>query len=88
MVRMLATSRGLCGHCSWRWGIVSPRSSSEPEAASWELVPLACTCGDLREAYDRSYSSCSPSARGLHTEVDIQGRHERGTMRSFGLPTT
>jgi hypothetical protein len=24
MVSMLATSQGLCGHCSWRCGIVSP----------------------------------------------------------------
>jgi hypothetical protein len=23
-----------------------------PEAASWKLVPLACTCGDLREDCD------------------------------------
>jgi hypothetical protein len=21
-------------------------------AATWKLVPLMCTCGDLREAYD------------------------------------
>jgi hypothetical protein len=28
MVSVLATSRGLCGHCSWRWDIASPHFSS------------------------------------------------------------
>jgi hypothetical protein len=26
------------------------------EAASWELIPVACMCGDIQEVYDRSYS--------------------------------
>jgi hypothetical protein len=28
MVSVLATSQGLCGHCSWRRGIASPQFSS------------------------------------------------------------
>jgi hypothetical protein len=40
--------------------------SSEPP-----LLPLACTCGDLREAYKRSYPPHLPSGRGSCTEVDV-----------------
>jgi hypothetical protein len=32
-----------------------------PEAATWKFVPLACMCGDLREAYDQSYLLHPPS---------------------------
>jgi hypothetical protein len=74
MVSMLATSLGLYGHCSWRWDIASPHSSSEP---------LAHTCGDLQEAYDGSYPPHPPSGRGFHTKANVQGRHERGSPRSF-----
>jgi hypothetical protein len=35
------------------------------------FIPLACTCGGLREAYDRSYLPHSPSDRGTCTEVDV-----------------
>jgi hypothetical protein len=30
----------------------APALHRDPEAAMWKLVPLTCTCGDLREAYD------------------------------------
>jgi hypothetical protein len=33
-------------------GYSEPCSSSEPEVALLELVPLAFACGDLQEAYD------------------------------------
>jgi hypothetical protein len=42
-------------------GFSEPRTSSRPEAAAWELIPLACTRCDLREAYDRSYLPHPPS---------------------------
>jgi hypothetical protein len=45
-------------------------------------------CGDLWEAYNRSYPPHSPSGRGPCTEVDVRGRHERGNPRSFGCSTT
>jgi hypothetical protein len=30
----------------------APALHQDPEAVVWKLVPLACMCGDLREAYD------------------------------------
>jgi hypothetical protein len=59
-----------------------------PEAASQELVPLACACDHLREANDRSYLPHPSHGRSYHTEVDVQGRHERGHMRSFDATIT
>jgi hypothetical protein len=59
--------------------LASSHSSLEPEAAAWKLLPLACTCGDLLEAYDQSYLSHPPCDLGSCTEVDVQGRHERGS---------
>jgi hypothetical protein len=50
-----------------------------PEAAAWKLVPLVCTCGDLREAYDQSYLPHRLSGRRSSTEVVVRGRHERGS---------
>jgi hypothetical protein len=64
----------------WR----DPALHHNPEAALWELIPLACTCGELQEAYDRSYSPHLPSGQGTCIEVDIQGRHERYSPRSVG----
>jgi hypothetical protein len=66
----------------------APTLHRNSEATSWELVPLAGTCGDLRDAYDRSYPLHPPGGRGFYTEVDIRGRHERGSLRSFGYSTT
>jgi hypothetical protein len=57
----------------------APALHRNPEAAMWKLVTLACTCGDLHEAYDRSYPPHLPSRRGSYTEVDIRGSHERGS---------
>jgi hypothetical protein len=88
MIRMLDTSQGLYGPCSWHWGIASPAFRRCPEAASWELVPFACACDHLREANNRSYSSHLSRGRGYHTEVDIRGRYERGCVRSFGAAMT
>jgi hypothetical protein len=52
MVSVLATSRGLCRHCSWRSDIASPTFHQNPVAVLWELIPLARTCDDPWEAYD------------------------------------
>jgi hypothetical protein len=41
------------------------------KAASCELVPLVCACGDLHEAYDQSYLPYLSCGRGYHTEVDV-----------------
>jgi hypothetical protein len=58
----------------------APALHRDPKAAAWKLVPLAYTCGDLQEAYDRSYMSHPPSGRGSCTEVDVRGWHERGSQ--------
>jgi hypothetical protein len=50
-----------------------------------ELIPLVCAGDHLREANDRSYSSHPSCGRGYHTEVDNQGRHERGCTRALAL---
>jgi hypothetical protein len=56
----------------------APALHRDPKATVWELIPLACTCGDLRESYDRSYPLHPSSGHGSCTEVDVRGRHERG----------
>jgi hypothetical protein len=58
----------------------APALHQNPEVAAWKLVPLACTCGDLREAYNRSYLPHPPSGRGSCTEVDVRSQHERGSL--------
>jgi hypothetical protein len=57
----------------------APAPRQNPEAAAWKLVPVVCTCVVVREAYDRSYLPHRSSGRGSCTEVDIRGRHERGS---------
>jgi hypothetical protein len=69
-------------------GYSDPTFHRCPEAASRELIPLACVGDHLREANHRSYLPHLSRGRGYHTEVDIRGRHERGCMRSFGAATT
>jgi hypothetical protein len=51
MVRMLDTSRGLYEPCFWHWGTASLAFHQCPEAALWELIPLACVCVMI---YERS----------------------------------
>jgi hypothetical protein len=53
--------------------------SSEPPLFIGKLVPFACMCGDLQVAYNRSYPPHPPSGRGSSTEMDVRGRHERGS---------
>jgi hypothetical protein len=54
MVSALATSWGLCGHCSWRWDIASPHFSS---------APRGCFTGT------RTFDVCMwSSMRGLRTD--------------------
>jgi hypothetical protein len=69
-------------------GSNKPLLHRNPEAASWELIPLACTCGDFWEACSRLYLPHLTSGRGSYTEVDIWGRHERGSPRSLGCSVT
>jgi hypothetical protein len=52
------------------------------------LVPLVCVCDHLQQAYDRPYLPHLPCDRGFHTEVDVRGRHERGSPRRFGCSVT
>jgi hypothetical protein len=51
----------------------APALHRDLEAAMWKLIPLACTYGDLREAYDQSYLPHPTNGRGFCTEVDVQG---------------
>jgi hypothetical protein len=55
MVRMLTTSRGLSDRASGSGFQRAPALHQDPEAAAWKPKPLACTIGDLQDAYDRSY---------------------------------
>jgi hypothetical protein len=57
-------------------------------AALRELLPLVCACDHLQEAYNQSDLLHPPRDQGFHTEVDVRGRHERGSMRSFGAAVT
>jgi hypothetical protein len=46
-----------------------------PRLIHGELIPMARTCGDIREVYDQSYLPHPPGGRGFRTEVDVL-RHE------------
>jgi hypothetical protein len=89
MVGVLATSRGFYGHYSWRLGIVSPHFSSVSRGCFVGTHTFGvCVCDYLREADNQSYSPHPPRGRGYHTEVDVQGRHERGYAISFRVFVT
>jgi hypothetical protein len=77
--RMMATSEDSTDRAFGAGFQRAPGLHRDPEVVVWKLVPLSCTCGDLREAYDRSYPPYPPSGRGSCTEVDIRGQHERGS---------
>jgi hypothetical protein len=71
MVRMMASSEDSADRASSVGFQRGPALHRNPEAAAWKLIPLACMCGDLREAYDRLYVPHLPSGRGSCTEVDV-----------------
>jgi hypothetical protein len=55
-------------------GIKRKKSEKRPKDS-----PFKKSCDDLQEAYDRSYPLHPPSGQGSCTEVDVRGRHERGS---------
>jgi hypothetical protein len=84
MVSVLAISWRLCRHCSCRWVMASPRSSSEPQGY-FEVTCISGMCGwsNMRSLWPQG-PLYPPGNWAFCPEVDVRERNVRCCVRSFG----